>query len=101
MSRWPLYEMKHQKLVSLVIKGADGGTGLLHKITKPTAWRGGAQISKEEEEDVNPLARCEEKRKERATHWQCDTEVQDLKDKPWENEELKNSEEHMPRLNRK
>ena len=27
-------------------------------------------------------------------------EMQDLKDKPWKNEELKNSEEDMPRLKR-
>ena len=30
---------------------------------------------------------------ERAKHWQCDTEVQDLRDKPWRNEELKSLEE--------
>ena len=76
-----------------MIKSADGGPGLLHKITRPTAWRGGAQILREEEEDAKPLARCEESRKEWAMHWQSSTEVQDLKDKPWKNEELKNSEE--------
>ena len=70
----------------------------MHKITQPSAWRGGAQILKEEEEDAKPLARCEEKRKEWAKHCQCDTEVQDLKDKLYKNEELKNSEEDMPRL---
>ena len=82
--RWSI-----KKLVSRVIKSADGGTGLLSNITKPTAWRGGVQIVKEDEEDATPLARCEEKRKEWAKHWQCDTEVQDLKDKTWMNEELK------------
>ena len=54
---------------------AGGGAGLLHKITKPRAWRGGAQILKDEEEDAKPLARCEERRKEWAKHWQCDTKV--------------------------
>ena len=52
------------------------------KNTKPTAWRGGVQILKEEEEDAKPSATCEEKKKEWAKHWQCDTEVQDLNDIP-------------------
>ena len=55
-------ELEHQTCVSHMIKSADGGSGLLHKITKPTAWRG-VQILKEGE-DVEFLARCEEKRKE-------------------------------------
>ena len=42
-------DVDHQK-----IKSADGGTGLLHKITKPTVWRGGGQILKREEEDAKP-----------------------------------------------
>ena len=33
-----------------MIKSAEGRVGLLHKITKPTLWRGGVQILKEEEE---------------------------------------------------
>ena len=40
----------HQQLVIQMIKSAEGSGGLLHKITKPTAWRGGAQILKKEEE---------------------------------------------------
>ena len=55
-------EVKHKNLVGLMIKSADGGTGLVHKITKSSAWRGGALL-KEEEKDATPLARCEEKRK--------------------------------------
>ena len=43
--------MEHLKLVSRRTKSADGGTSLLHKITKPTAWRGGVQILTEEEEE--------------------------------------------------
>ena len=34
-------------------------------ITKPAAWRGGAQILKKEEEDVGLLDRCEAEMKER------------------------------------
>ena len=57
------------------------------------------QILKEEEEDDAKLvAGCGEKRKELANRWQCDTKVQDLNDKPWKNEEMKNSEEDVPRF---
>ena len=56
------------------------------------------QIPKEEEQDVKPLTRCEERRKEWATHWQGDMKVQDLKNTPRRNEELKNLEAGMPRL---
>ena len=53
------------KKVAQMIKSAEGRAGLLHRIMKPTAWRGGAQIlKKEEEEHVRLLDRCEAKRKE-------------------------------------
>ena len=92
-------EGEHHRLVSRMIVSAEGGAGLLHKITKPTAWRGGGiQVLEEEERDVRPLARCEEKMGVRTKHWQCNTEVQDLKDKAWRHEELKRLEEGIPRL---
>ena len=90
-------EVEHRTLVSRMIKSADGSAGLLHKITMPTTWRGGVQVLKKEEEDAKPMARCEEE-EEWAKHWQCDTKVQNPKDKPWRNEELKSLEEEMPRL---
>ena len=65
--------------------------GLLHKLTN----------LKREEEGAKPLARREEKRKTWAKHWPCGEEVQDYKDKPWRNEELKKSEDDMPRSKRK
>ena len=58
------------------VRSAEGGTGLLHEITKPTAWRGGVQILKEEEQDARPMDRCEERRKEWARHWHCDANAQ-------------------------
>ena len=67
------------------IKSAEGSAGLLHKLAKPTAWRGGAPILKKEKADVRLLDRCEAKRKQWAKHWQCDESVQNMKDKPWEN----------------
>ena len=88
----------HQLRVSQMIKSADGGTGFLHKIMKPAAWRGGAQILKKEEEDVRLLDRFEAKRQEWAKHWQCDESVQNMEDKPCKNEELKKCEEALPRL---
>ena len=52
---------------------AEGSAGLLRKITEPTAWRGGAQILKKEEEDARLLDRCDAKREEWAK--QCDESV--------------------------
>ena len=54
-----------------MIKSAEGSAGLLHKITRPTPWSGGAQILEKREEDVKLLDRCEVKRKEWSIHWQC------------------------------
>ena len=51
-----------------MIKRAEGNAGLLRKGTKPTAWRGGSQILKKDEEDVRLLDRCEAMRKEWAKH---------------------------------
>ena len=45
-----------------MIKSAEGSAGLLHKITKPTAWRVGAQLLKKEEEHARLLDRCEAKK---------------------------------------
>ena len=55
-------EEMHQHKVEKMIKGAEGSAGLLHKITKPTPWRGGAQILKKEEDDARLLVRCVAKR---------------------------------------
>ena len=35
------------------------------------------QILEEEQENAKLVARCEEKKKDRAKHWHCDTKVQD------------------------
>ena len=40
-------------------------------------------------EDVKPMRRCEEKRKEWARHWECDSEAQAVHDNQWRNEELR------------
>ena len=43
-------EEEHQKFVSPTISSAEGGAGFLHRITKPTAWRGGLQVFQDLEE---------------------------------------------------
>ena len=45
-------EEMHLHQVAQMIKTAEGSAGLLHKISKPTAWRAGAQILENEEEDA-------------------------------------------------
>ena len=84
-------EEMHQRKVEKMI--------ILHKITKPTVWRGGVQILKEEEEEDAKLSdRCEAKRQELTKHWQCDEEIQNMRNEPWRNEEMKECEEALPRL---
>ena len=61
-------EEMHQHKVAQMITSAEGSAGLLHNISKPTAWRGGAQILKKEEEDARLLDLCEAKMKEWAKH---------------------------------
>ena len=90
-------EEMHQGKVEKMSKGAEWSAGLLHKITKPTPWRGGVQILKKEEED-GLLDRCEAMMKEWAKHWQCDEDVQKMQDKLWRNEQLRRCEEALPRL---
>ena len=43
-------EQMHQQQASQMVKKAEGSAGLLHKITKPAAWRGGAQILEKKED---------------------------------------------------
>ena len=82
-------EEMHQHKVAQMIWSAEGSAGLLHKTTKPAAWRGETQILKQEEEDARLLDRCAAKREDWAKHWQCDESVEKVEDKPWKSEELK------------
>ena len=91
-------EEEFQKLVAGMIASAAEGAGFLHRITKPTALRGGLQVLEVSEQDATPLRRCEEERKEWTKHWQCDFEVEGAENKPWWNEELRSLEEGLPRL---
>ena len=75
-------EEMHQQKVKQMIKSAEGSAGLLHHVTKPTPWRGGAQILEKAEEDARLLDRCEAKRKKWSLHWQCDEDVQKSKTNP-------------------
>ena len=71
-------EEKHQTFANRMIASVEGGAGWQHRISKSTVWREGIQILSKEEEDSRPMARSEEKRKEWAKHWQCNTKAQDL-----------------------
>ena len=55
-------EATHQHTVAQMIKSAEGSAGLLHKFSKPTAWRRGVQILVNEEEDARLLDRCAAKK---------------------------------------
>ena len=57
-------EEMHQHKVAQQIESAEGNAGLFHKISESTAWRGGAQILKNEWEYARLLDRCEAKMKE-------------------------------------
>ena len=88
----------HQQRVNQMIKSAEGSVGLLHKITKPTARRGGAQ------DPVKRRRGCQvcwtvvkERGKTGQKHWLCGEDVQNVEEKPWKNEELRKLEESLPR----
>ena len=51
-------EEMHQHKVAQMIESAEGSAGLLHKISKPTAWWRGVQILANVEEDARLLDRC-------------------------------------------
>ena len=68
-------EEMRQRKVAQKNNSAEGSSRLLHKISKPTAWRGGPEILTEGE-DVRLLDCCEAKGEEWAKHWQCNEEVQ-------------------------
>ena len=48
--------LEQQKVwVDKLLDTAEGGAGMLHLITKPRPWRGGAQVSENVFEDTQPL----------------------------------------------
>ena len=87
-------EEMHQQEVSQMIKSAEGGAGLLHKLGEEEC-----KILKEIAEDAKLLDRCEAKKKNgQEKHWQCGEDVQNVEDKHWKKEELKKLEEALPML---
>ena len=83
-------EELHQQEVTQMSKSAERSAGLLHKITEPTAWRGGPQILKKAE-DARLLDNCEAKKKAWAKHWQCNEDVQNFGDKALEKRRIEES----------
>ena len=45
---------EHQKLFSRMVASAQRGADLMHKITRPTAWKRGMQVLEELEDSVQP-----------------------------------------------
>ena len=45
-------ETEHRKLVGWMMSSSGRGAGYLHKVTKPTAWRGGLQVREDLEGNV-------------------------------------------------
>ena len=84
-------ETEHQKLANRIVTVADTGAGLLYKIMQTNG------VKRRSADSEGGGRRCQAF-SQRANHWQCDTKVQDLKDKLWRNEELKNLEKDFPRL---
>ena len=58
-----MMEVMREQKVTQMIKSAEVNASLLHKISKPTAWRR-AQILEKGEEDARLMDRCEAKMKE-------------------------------------
>ena len=76
-------------------KSAEGSAGFLHQFTKPQHGEEVHRFWKQEEEDARFMGRCEAMRKEWAKPWQCGEIVQNMEDKRWKNEELKEREEAL------
>ena len=57
---------QHKARVEKLLHIAEGGADMLHNITKPRPWRGGAQVIADVSVDAQPLKRVgEETRMER------------------------------------
>ena len=74
-----------------MIKSAEGRAGLLHKITKPTAWRGGAQILRERRRGRQAVGQSIGNVTKVCSIW---------RNKPWQNEELKQIGGSLAKANR-
>ena len=82
-------EEMHQQKVEKMIKQRRRQCWTSPQINEANnvEWR--SADTEERQEDARLLDRCEAIWKDWAKHWQCDVSVQNVEDKPWENEELK------------
>ena len=83
-----LHKARFEKLLA----SAEGGMGMLHRITKPLPWRSGEQVTEEKFDDAQPT-RAEVKKQGKKLHWQVITLEHVLEDKPRRNEALRSQEE--------
>ena len=73
----------HKARLEKLLASAEGGMGMLHRITKPLPWRSGEQVIEEKFDDAQPT-RVEVKQQEWKLHWQVITLEHVLEDKPWQ-----------------
>ena len=74
-----------------LLDSAEGGTSMLHNLTKPRPWRGGSQVI----EDVSELKRVEVKGQDWNEKRQVGTSEQMPEDTPWENSVSQDLEEAL------
>ena len=72
--------------VEKMIQSAEGSAGPLHKITKPTMWRGGVQILKKKTRGCQIVVRRRGKNGQSVRN--VTRKYRICKNKPWRNEEL-------------
>ena len=91
-------EEMHSAQGGQMIKSAEGCAGPCTK--SRSQHHGGAEHRswRKKKRMRGMLDHCEAKRNEWSKHGQCDEEVQNMKDKPWKNEELRRWKEALPRL---
>ena len=70
----------------------------MHDIKKPTAWRGGAQIQTMKKKMQGCWNVVKQREKSGQRIGSVMRTCKNLEDRPWANEELKKSEEALPRL---
>ena len=55
----------------------------------------------DEEEDAQPIKRCDVQRNEWKKHRECDSEMQKMENMPWTNQKIRDEEDTLPRLDGK
>ena len=96
-------EEEQQEFVRRLSPGVEGRSRFLAQSHETCSRE--REVCREVEElekDAKPMMRMlnplEELEEECAKHWECNSEVQSMEDKPWRNEELRSVKDWQPRL---